>query len=262
MIFTYQETDIYYEDHGSGAAVVFLHGFTESSAIWQDFARKLMPAYRVVLIDLPGHGRSGCLSDIHDMSLMAGVVASVLDYLKIDKCALIGHSMGGYVALAFARLHPRRLSGLGLFHSTALADSEEARRNRDRAIEIIRQNHHGFLSGFIPSLFAPDNRKSLSKEIGELVADARNMTARGVIAAQQGMKLRQDNTAVLSELRVPVCFIAGHLDERIPLEGLAGQFLLPETAFVLLLRHSGHMGYLEAADDTFSFIKYFLSRCA
>ena len=110
---------------GTGNALVFLHGFCESKEIWSDFTKQLLQEYRVVLLDLPGYGENTAPREKYSIDNNADFVREVLQYLNINKCILIGHSMGGYTAMAFAEKYPELLSGVVMFHSSALPDTEE-----------------------------------------------------------------------------------------------------------------------------------------
>lgn len=259
MDIEFKNGTIHYSEKGEGQTLILLHGFTESLEIWNDFAAFFSKYFRVVCIDLPGHGKSSVIADVHTMELMAEAVKEVLKALKIDTCVMIGHSMGGYVTLAFAEKYPEMLKGFGLFHSSAAADTDEARKNRERAIEIIKQNHHNYLASFIPDLFAEENRKVFEQEIEYLVKTAKNMTTEGVVAAQEGMKQRTDKYHILKNAEVPVLFIAGQKDSRIPFVKVMEQVALPKEAYLQSLRDAAHMGYLEARYETlhavFSFTK-------
>jgi pimeloyl-ACP methyl ester carboxylesterase len=257
MKFTYKGKTMNCQIRGEGPALVLIHGFTETSGIWEDFSRELSDTFQVIAPDLPGHGQSDCTGEVHPMEEMAEVVKSLLDQLGVPRCVMIGHSMGGYVSLAFARAHPEMLCGLGLFHSTALPDSPQARQSRSKAIEIIRGDHKGFLFHFIPELFAAENRGRLKKEIHALVNTANQMTSTAIIAAQEGMKVRSDARDVLFATRCPVLFIAGQKDSRVPFESIRELAAIPETSYVLFLKNSGHMGYLEARDETLGFVRFF-----
>lgn len=252
---------MHYEATGSGPALVLVHGFTESSAIWADFAGELSASSRVIMPDLPGHGRSECLGQGHSMTAMAEVLHAVLAREGVRECVMVGHSMGGYVALAFARKYPAMLRGLGLFHSTALPDSPEAKAGRTRAIELIRKDRQGFLFGFIPELFAPGNRDRLRPAIDRLVAAASQMSAEAVIMAQEGMRDRGDGRDVLFSLHCPVLFIAGQKDSRVPFETIRELSGIPAISYCLYLKESGHMGYLEARDETLGMLRFFARTC-
>ena len=155
----YKEGKVYYTEAGKGRAIVLLHGFMESLHIWDDYAKELSKRYRVICIDLPGHGKSDCFGYVHSMELMADAVNAVLEKLNLRKIFLAGHSMGGYTGLAFAEKYPDKIKGLCLFHSTANADSEERKENRNRALEIVKKNHKKFINQIIPLWFAKENRE-------------------------------------------------------------------------------------------------------
>ena len=149
----YKNTKISYSDSGKGGAIVLLHGFLENQKMWQELVPELSKKYRVITIDLLGHGDSGCLGYVHSMEENADVVHSVLSELRIRKAIFVGHSMGGYVALAFAELHPANVKGLVLLNSTSKADSEERKKNRDRAIKAVKKDYMGFIRLSIANLF-------------------------------------------------------------------------------------------------------------
>jgi pimeloyl-ACP methyl ester carboxylesterase len=239
-----------YTEHGAGEVMVLLHGFMESGAIWDDYATVLSEYHRVIVPDLPGHGSAPLPGDgVVDMETIAAAVYRLLTHLGVTCCTLVGHSMGGYVALEFAAMYPGMVNRLVLFHSQAGADSPEAQENRDRAIRAVRQNHKGFVAQFIPDLFAPDNREPLAAEIRKLQEQAGSITAETIVAAMEGMKNRKCHYETLKNINVPVLFIVGQLDTRIDMAKVMEQMLLPAECTVLVLRDCGHMGYLEARDE-------------
>ncbi|MFA5782798.1 MAG: alpha/beta hydrolase [Bacteroidales bacterium] len=254
----YNSVNIHYKTEGKGDALVLLHGFTESLEIWDDFSAELSLFFKVICVDLPGHGSSDCIGESHTMELMADVVKTVLDEENMKECVMIGHSMGGYIALAFAEKHPAYMKGLGLFHSSALPDTPEGKANRTRAIEVIEKNHTEFVMNFIPDLFAPANRKPLEKEINVLVEKAQTMSKQAIIAAQRGMMERRDMQYVLKNADYPVLFIAGKQDTRVPYNKVLEQIVLPKDTTALLLHDIAHMGYLEARDKTIYAVKCFV----
>lgn len=248
---------INYSAHGAGNTLVFLHGFAESLEIWDDFSAALQNEFRVVTVDLPGHGGTGIFGPSHTMEFMADVVKVVLDHLEINSCVMIGHSMGGYVALAFARKYPETLVGIGLFHSHAAADSDEVRKNRVRTINIVYSNRSGFIQQFIPELFAPENVPSYPGEIEKLRQIAMQPPPEGITAALRGMMERDDNTSLLRELKIPVLFIAGAADSKIPLKMMVDQAALADHAEVLILARTGHLGFIEEKDKTLQTVRFF-----
>jgi len=256
----YREAKIHYKTQGFGNALILLHGFTESLDIWKEFSEALSKNFKVICIDLPGHGESECISDIHTMELIAESVKAVLEKEKIKECVMIGHSMGGYVALAFAEKYHSYIKGLGLFHSSALPDTPENKANRARAINVIEKNHTGFIINFIPDLFAPAFREIFKKEITAIITQAQKMTKQAIIAAQKGMMERYDKRKVLKNAAFPVLFIAGKQDTRISYDKILEQIALPNDTVAILLHDIAHMGYIEAKDKTLHAVKSFAER--
>ncbi|GAA3570868.1 alpha/beta hydrolase [Snuella lapsa] len=197
MILAHKGIDIHYTDTGKGKVVVLLHGFLENLTMWHVFIPELSKRNRIICIDLLGHGKTGCLGYVHTMEQMAEAVSAVLKHLKIRRSIFIGHSMGGYVALVFAEAHPDSLKGLCLMNSTSKADSPERKANRDRAILAVKQNHKTFIRMAISNLFRPKNRKIFSKEIRLVKQEALKTPVQGIIAALEGMKIRNDREVLL-----------------------------------------------------------------
>jgi pimeloyl-ACP methyl ester carboxylesterase len=251
---------LHYSISGKGPAIVLLHGFLESCEVWKNFVRRLSPDFQVITIDLPGHGKNKSAGDFITMDVMAEEVHQVLKSLNLSGCVMVGHSMGGYVALAYAEKYPKTLKGFILFHSQAGADSPETAANRERTIALVEKDHHSFIKNFIPGLFDPENVTKLKKEIGFLQKLADNTSKEGIIAAIRGMKSRPDRQHVLLNAKVPVLFIIGKNDKIIPMELLIPQTLLPAHSEVLLLDHVGHMGFIEASGKTFDALKGFAQR--
>jgi pimeloyl-ACP methyl ester carboxylesterase len=194
------------------------------------------------------------------MELMARSVKAILDSLGVEKCIMVGHSMGGYATLEFARLFSEMLNGFVLFHSHALADSEEAKENRRRTINIVKLNRAGFIHHFIPDLFNPANVEKFKTEIETLMNQASETTGEAIIAALEGMKERRNNIGLLTSTHLPVLFIAGKHDSRIPVQNIMAQALLPSHSEVLIIGNAGHMGFIEARNETFAMIKGFCER--
>lgn len=250
-----------FRESGKGSTVVLLHGFLESLEIWDDYAERLAHNYRVVSIDLPGHGQSDCLGYVHPMELLAEAVKVVLDGLGIRRYILIGHSMGGYVALAFADRFPDQVKGLGLVFSSAQADSNQKKRDRDRAIELVKANHRSFIRKAIPLLFRPKNRKIYHEEIKALKQLALQTSKQGAIANLEGMKIRPNREVILKFSPCPVLILAGKHDPVIPLEKIEPQMLLSERGFGMVLHDCGHMGFIEAREESYTTLLRFIRSC-
>jgi len=220
MTLEFKSSKFHYKRQGSGKALVLLHGFLESQTMWELFIPELIKNHTVITIDLPGHGKSECIGYIHTMELMAEVVHAVLAHEKIEQATFLGHSMGGYVALAFTERHPQICSEIILLNSTPKADSAERKENRDRASILVKKHKHAFLSVAIANLFADENREKFAEEIETLKNDALKMKTQGIIAALEGMKIRKDRTRLLKKLTIPKTIIAGTLDPIMPVEEL------------------------------------------
>jgi pimeloyl-ACP methyl ester carboxylesterase len=257
---SFKEKKIAFVESGKGKTIVLLHGFTETSKIWDSFRDQLSKSYKVIAIDLAGHGKSECLDAVHSMELQADVVYEVLKQRKVKNCLMIGHSMGGYVALAFASKFPDMLKGLGLFHSHSFPDTPEDRKNRNRVIKVVEQDKFGFVATFIPSLFPAGSRRKFGKGIQALIKVAKEIPKEGIIAALEGMKIRKNQSAVLKSLKVPVLFIIGSKDSKPAAAQLWNMVSLPQQSECLILRNVGHMGYIEAPEETLKMIKGFAKR--
>jgi len=253
----YQNKTVNYRVEGSGPAMVLLHGFLENIHIWDDFSSALSKLNKVISIDLPGFGKTDVFSENHSMEFMADVVNAVLEEENIKYCLLAGHSMGGYVSLAFAEKYGEKLKGLVLFHSHAKADDEEGKRNRSRTIEIVKKDHVDFISNFIPLLFAEENVEKFADKISELKKMSLQTPKEGVIAALAGMRDRKDMRKLLTKVDFPVLFIIGKQDSRVSMEVLKEQVFLPKHSEALILDKVGHMGFIEARKETLRTLSHF-----
>lgn len=245
----FRNVDVVYHVQGEGKCLVLLHGYLESSEIWQDFVPLFPGDIRVISIDLPGHGASGTWGELHRMDELAVSVAAVLEAEKQDKVFLVGHSMGGYVTMAFADLYPERLLGYSLLHSTCYADTEEKKKNRDREISLVHcHKKKQIINVNIPKGFAEDNVDRLAGEVERARQLAHSNSDEGVVAILNGMKDRPDRSHVLKNPSPPLLLIGGMKDNYIPVEVFEKLVLLAPHASVLKLRESGHMGFIEEGD--------------
>ncbi|MBR1625846.1 MAG: alpha/beta hydrolase [Bacteroidales bacterium] len=244
-IFEFKGKKINYRDEGNGEqTLVLLHGYMNSLDVWQYFILEYMNAFRVIAVDLIGHGESEIVEDISTMELQAEMIKSLLDKLEIKHCVMCGHSMGGMITLAFAEMYPEMLKGYCLMDSQALADSEKGKQNRLRTVELINDDRIRFIVDFIPNLFALDNRIRYVADIENLKAIALNTKKEGIVAAQKGMIYRKDRCDVLKRSNCPVLFVTGKKDIRIDLETLLAQACLPSDSEVMIL-DCGHMAFIE-----------------
>lgn len=243
----YKNTKIAYSDIGKGTTIVLLHGFLENSAMWNAHVETLTKRNRVICIDLLGHGETNCLGYVHSMEDQADVVYHVLHELKIRKAILIGHSMGGYVALAFAELYPEIIKGLVLLNSTSRADSDERKANRDRAILAVKQNYETFIRMSIANLFSENNRVRLTTEIEAVRNEALKTPLQGIIAALEGMKIRKDREVILHFATYPILLILGKQDPVLNYEENRTQ--IENTKVELVTFNDGHMSHIENREE-------------
>lgn len=252
---------IVYEVEGKGRAVVLLHGFLESKNIWRDYISQLSSSKRVIAIDLPGHGLSSCFGYLHTMELMAEAVNAVLIDENIRKAVFVGHSMGGYVALAFAEMFPDKVKGLNLFFSTAQADTIAKKEARLQAIDLVKQNHKSFIRKAIPMLFRAKNRKIFKQEINALKEEALKTPKQGIIAALRGMRERPDREILLQFCPYPVLFTIGKYDPALDSNDLLNQAQSGENTQYKLFNDIGHMGFIEAKEECFKSMRQFINKC-
>lgn len=169
--------------------------------------------------------------------------------------------MGGYVALAFARLYPKMLKGICLFHSHPYADTPEGRKNRDRTVEVIKADKFNFVLQFIPTLFPDGSHVKFRKQIDNLVKEASGLSREAILAAMTGMKERRDSVHTLKNLKLPVLFIFGMKDTKIPVDRAGEMVLLPNQSESLILKDVAHMGFYEAPALTLKVLGDFTARC-
>lgn len=257
----YHNTSLRYSDMGTGDPVILLHGYLESLEIWEGFAGELSADYRVICPDLPGHGQSGIYSTIDSMAIMADAVKHILDFLGIGRAVIIGHSMGGYAALAFEDFYPEITIGFGLFHSHALADSQEKKENRDREIALVHAGKkEQFINVNISNAFAADSHEKFAEKIEWARQIALSTSERGIILALEGMKVRPDRRDVLRNSLDPLLIIAGKKDNYIPFEVYQEHFNLAPQTHTVILENSGHMGFIEEKDKSLKGLRKFLKR--
>ena len=240
---TFKNTKISYTEQGKGTAVVLLHGFLENQSMWDAFVPEFSKKYRVITIDLLGHGQTDCLGYVHSMEDQADMVHHVLHELKIRKAILVGHSMGGYVALAFAELYPDNMKGLVLLNSTSRADSDERKINRDRAIVAVKQNYTAFVRMSIANLFSENNRERLAEQIEKVKIEALKTPLQGIVASLEGMKIRNDREVILHFAPYPIQLILGKKDGVLIYEDNLEQ--MEGTKVKLTSFPDGHMSHIE-----------------
>ena len=252
-----------YSDQGRGdRVVVLLHGYLESIEIWEDFAPLLARDFRVLAMDIPGHGISEVLGELHGMEFLADVVHDWLLEMGAERCVMVGHSMGGYVAAAFLEKYSEMLCGVVWLHSTPKADTEEKRQDRKREIEIIRSGRKEWLARTSPAkAFAAENRKKSAERIEDMGFQVMLTEDEGIIALLNGMAERPDRSVSMRNSSVPQLYIFGKKDEYIRPDVAAAVAGEQPQARVEWLENSGHMGFLEEPSRCAGLIADFADSC-
>ena len=235
---------------GGMPCIVLLHGYLESMLVWEDFVPLLYPYARVVTLDLPGHGISEIKGEVHTMDFLADTVLAMLDKLGIERCTMVGHSMGGYVALAFCERHPERLDGIVLLSSTPNADSDEKREAREREAALVNAGKKELLARTAAGAgFAPENRRAMQEYILDLETIAHLTEDAGITALLKGMMQRRDMNDMLRRSKVRQLFILGCRDGYIPEEVAQQMCAGHPQAEVIRLEKSGHQGFMEQPEE-------------
>jgi len=261
MHIIHNKSKVAYEQVGQGQNLVLLHGFCEDSTMWADFVPLLSKKYTILTIDLSGFGKSDLLEE-HSIDAMADAVCAGLDHLSIKTCVLIGHSMGGYVGLSFSEKHPKRLSGLGLFHSHPYLDSEIKIKNRLKTIRFIKR--HGiapFAGAFVRDLFTDTFVNNNKQFIEDFIHKTSMQHSDAVIAASYAMINRENKVNVLSNLDCPTLFIVGEQDNAISKQNSLEQLSLGKIASVHLFEDAGHMAMFESPLQSLEIIADFMDFC-
>ncbi len=237
-----------YIEEGAGEPVVLLHGFCGSALYWEKIIPMLSDKQRIIAIDLPGHGQSENLSGENSIKAIAAHVRDFLSAVGVEKTVMFGHSMGGYVTLAFADQFPDKLKGFSLVHSTANPDSSEAKKARSvNAEKISKEGLEPFIDNLVPKLFAEKLAASNAQAISRAKAIGYGTSKEGSIASLLAMKDRPDFNDVLRNFERPVLLVAGALDGVVP----------PEKSFSVeashistaLIAEAGHMGMYETPSE-------------
>jgi pimeloyl-ACP methyl ester carboxylesterase len=248
-------------DQGSGEAIVFLHGYPMNKSIWQHFANELQDNYRVICLDLPGFGNNPAIELPLTVGDMAEAVNKTLDNLGVEKCVMVGHSLGGYVALGFGEKYPNKLNGLVMFHSTAFADSQEKKQGRNKSIDFVeRYGVSEFVDEFISPLFFEGRKQELKDSAETVMAMGRATAKSTVVEVIKAMRDRKDRTKVLEKANFPVMYIVGRNDTAVQLSIASPQFWMAKNATTHILDETGHMGMLERPKETLTLMRQFLQR--
>ena len=245
----FQNNTVSYRISGKGMPVLLIHGFAEDGNIWQQQVDFLQHEFCIIVPDLPGSGSSPGSARL-SIDDYADCINNILDAEKIKACCMIGHSMGGYITLAFAEKYPKKLHGFGLFHSTAYADSEEKKTTRRKSIEFIRRNGSAdFIRQSIPNLFSGLTREKRPEIIRELITRYDNFSPESLVSYYEAMIQRPDRVSVLRQFTGPILFIIGEDDAAVPLDHSLQLCHIPGFSYIHILENTAHMGMLESTEE-------------
>lgn len=232
-----------FERKGNGKeTLVLLHGFMENLSIWSDMEPHLSDIFSLLRIDLPGHGQSEIIAEVQTMELMAEEVKKVLDHENITKIHLLGHSMGGYVSLAFAEKYPEYLKSLTLFFSTYFPDDAEKKEQRIKSYRIIKDAFAHYARAGVPNLFNPNEKDILEGKIETALEVALSTNNLGALASVKGMVERTDKKHIMENLEAKILVLAGKHDNAVKTETMIKH--LPDRtnikSYILDCGHNGH----------------------
>jgi pimeloyl-ACP methyl ester carboxylesterase len=253
---------INYSIQGKGkSTIILIHGYLESLDIWEEFSGELSRDYTVIRPDLPGHGKSEVIQDIHYMELMAEAMNQILEENHIESATIVGHSMGGYAALAFVDLYPEKVERFCLFHSHPFPDTPQVKENREKAIENVRSGKkEEIIKSHVPKTFADDNLKAFEQQIEWATEIVLETPEEGIIANLKGMMERPDKSQLVKNSDKPFLLIAGKKDNFIDYNTVIPKIELPEKGELLALDNSGHMGFIEEKESSLKAIQEFMNK--
>ncbi len=260
----FRNKKIFYRVEGNGEPVMLLHGFAENGNLWNYQVEKLKNNFQLIVPNLPGNVLSEMIKGKVSMSDYADAIKAIVD-VEIKNgaktFALIGHSMGGYITLAFAEKYSELLNGIGLFHSTSYADDDQKKDMRNKGIDFIKKNGTKvFLKNTFPNLFSEKTKKENPGLIDKLIDLSKNFTPDALIQYYEAMRDRADRSSVLKSFAKPVLFIHGFDDNAVPLKSALEQSHLAAVSHFKILKKSGHMGMWEEEQNSTSCIENFLTQ--
>ena len=261
MVLNYKKAAVFYTDTATsnGTTIVLLHGFLENASMWNEISSELSKRNRIVTIDLLGHGRSDCLGYLHSMELFSETVEAVLKQLRIRKCIVIGHSLGGYVALAFAERNPQKIKGLCLLNATSNEDDQERKQLRTRANMMIQNNFTNMVRMSFTNLFSEVSRVNYADEIKNGLDEALKTSVQGYIAGQEGMKLRPNRNHVLAKNDFKKMIITGRKDPVLDIQKSIEE--AEKTNSKLIIFPDGHMSHIENFAKLIVVLRNFIRDC-
>lgn len=239
-------------------ALVLLHGFCERKEMWDKLAGGLSARVKVISVDLPGFGGSDFIPEA-DIMTYAEAVQQVLAEESVSGVRMVGHSMGGYVALAFAEKYPEALTGIGLFHSHCFEDDAQRKANRLKAKELVKEyGSERYVRELFSGLFTETYKATHPAETELFMKECSKTPARSVVQALEAMRARPDRSEVLRKFSGRVLFVIGKEDSTISYERSLEMAAIPQQAQIEVMENCGHMGMLEQPEKSLEILRSFL----
>ncbi len=256
MEITHKGSRIFYTDQGEGSPIILIHGFLENSTMWEILLPFLVKKHRVICIDLLGHGKTECLGYIHTMQDFSETVHAVINELHLNQVIIIGHSMGGYVGIAFAKAYPEKVNALCLLNSTPEADLEERKQLRLRANQMAKTQFEQLIRMSFINLFDPASKEIYHDDIAVALDHALQTPVQGYIASNEGMRLREDATTFWKNASFKRGMILGEKDWIIDASKQKEKFASYVEHFSII--KGGHMSHISNRDAMIMDILNFL----
>jgi pimeloyl-ACP methyl ester carboxylesterase len=248
---------IFYRKVGKGQPIILIHGFCETHEIWNGLEEGLSKKFTVFSIDLPGFGTSSILETPFSIDDVGAKVCDWVIQQEIDQPVVIGHSLGGYVALAMAKQSPEKIMGIGLLQSTAFPDSEEKKANRNKVIDFVKAyGTDPFIDTFVPGLFY-NNKNEAIREVDSI---ARKTSLPTLLAYTTAMRDRSSSIGFIKDNKKPILILGGEKDAIIPAEITLEHGRLASNSIVYLLKDIGHMAMYESPVETQNAIELLINR--
>ena len=253
---------IFVKTEGDGPPILLLHSYWGSLLLFDQMAGELSKSRKVIRIDLPGHGNSGTPPPGYRFDSFAGVLNELLQRLNISgKISIIGHSMGGYVAMAFADRFPERIESLALMHSPVRSADIKSIKSRNREADLLRKGKKELLLQVtVPSNFAPGQGGSIDQSLERVMRTSRQVTINGAMRSIEAMNHRNDYLKTLQNAYFPILIIVGKYDKVYDAEGQLEDAFQIQNAEVLFLEHSGHMGFMEEPETVLRRMNQFIDK--
>lgn len=259
--FLYKDGLVFYRVIGNGLPVMLVHGFGEDSTIFNQQINFLQQHCLLIVPDLPGAGNSPLNEELVTIDDFAHCLQHLLKHENIQQCIMLGHSMGGYITLAFAEFFPLILTGFGLIHSTAYADNEEKKNNRKRGIEMMEQyGGYAFLKSTTPNLFGKKFKQEHPEKVEALIDAGQQIATKAMQQYYSAMMKRPDRTAILQDSKVPVLFIIGTEDIAAPMSDVLKQTHLANCSYIHVIEGVGHMSMWEAEEKLNAYLLDYINQ--